>query len=80
MDFAPQIETREIDDAELDNVAGGVAGASVNAGGALDVTAMADVDGAAAGLTAPVAGLAAPVAGLTGGVAGAVTGSLSAGL
>ncbi len=60
-DSAPQIETCEIDDTELDGVSGGL-----NIGG----LNLAPVTGIAPSITAPLGGIAAPVSGISAAVAG----------
>ncbi len=55
-DFTPQVETREIADSDLDNVAGGVLGLDVSA---IVSPVMGTVDG-----IAPVSGTVAQVTGM----------------
>lgn len=53
---APQIETREIDDSELDGVSAGLSIGGVN---------LAPVTGIDPSLTAPLGGITAPLGGIT---------------
>lgn len=63
MDFTPQVETREIADADLDNVSGGLVGGVAG-----------NVVGTAEGTVAQVTGTASQVTGLdVAGLAGGVT-------
>jgi hypothetical protein len=69
-DFTPQVETREIDDADLDGVAGGLgfnAGAGVHgvAGLGVHVSGISDALNGV-GSVLPVGGLVSEVTGLTG--------------
>lgn len=70
MDFTPQVETREISDADLDNVSGGLLDGLVG-------TATSTVDGVVP-VTGTVTGLVGTAEGLTGldttQVSGVVTG------
>ncbi|WP_037607014.1 hypothetical protein [Streptacidiphilus rugosus] len=65
-DFTPQVETREIDDTDLDGVAGGIGLAGgVRLGGGIGVTGLSDTLGAV-GSAVPVGGLLNTATGLTG--------------
>jgi hypothetical protein len=69
-DFTPQVETREIDDTDLDGVAGGLglaAGAGLHgvAGAGLHVSGVSDALNTV-GNVLPVGGLVSEVTGLTG--------------
>ncbi len=64
-DFTPQVETREIDDAELDNVSGGLGVLGLNVSG---------VVGSVVGTVDNVAPVAAPTLGSVTGLTPGVTG------
>lgn len=68
MNFTPQVETREISDADLDNVSGGLVGGLVNTAEGVTGLNTAPVTGTVAGVVGTVEGITglntAPVTGI----------------
>ena len=71
-DFTPQVETREIDDAELDNVSGGLGALGLDVSGVVGsvVGTVATVAPIATSAASQVTGIAPGVTGMAPGVAG----------
>jgi hypothetical protein len=68
MNFIPQVETQELSDSDLDNVSGGLMGASVGANATGFANSMVPVSGIAGTLVGTVEGATglntAPIAGI----------------